>query len=136
MKHISRKEKDDRIIFTFSVVNRSRSRKIYYNVDDILKMIKSEHDLENYNFLQNESSGVVDSTNTEGTYIFKKKTIDILNNNVKINQIKIEADAPVSKEQKKEASLTSETLPYGLKSTAKKTTTRKKRTTRKKKTEE
>ena len=97
MKHISRKEKDDRIIFTFSVVNRSRSRKIYYNVDDILKMIKSEHDLENYNFLQNESSGVVDSTNTEGTYIFKKKTIDILNNNVKINQIKIEADAPSPK---------------------------------------
>ena len=133
MKHISRKEKDDRVIFTFSVVNRSRSRKIYYNVDDILKMIKSEHDLENYNFLQNESSGVVDNTNTEGTYIFKKKTIDILNSNVKINQTKVEADAPVSKEQKKEASLSSETLPYGLKKTDPKT--RKRRTTKKKKTE-
>tara|TARA_Y100000114_G_C11750320_1_gene323933 strand:+ start:1597 stop:2007 length:411 start_codon:yes stop_codon:yes gene_type:complete len=136
MKYISREEKDDRVVFTFSVVNRSRTKRVYYPVEKIIEAIKNKNNLDNYVFLENESSGVVTNSNPKGKYVFKKKVVDILNDNVKINKTKIEADAPVKKEQKKEASSPSKTLPYGLKKTEPKTRPKKKRATRKKKTEE
>ena len=136
MKYISKQEENDRVIFTFSVVNRSRTKRIHYPVEKIIETIKSKNNLDNYIFLENESSGIVTNSNPEGQYVFQKKTVDILNDNVKINQTKIEVVAPVKKEQKKEASSPTKSLPYGLKKTEPKPRPKKKRATRKKKTEE
>ena len=136
MKYISKEEQDDRVIFTFSVVNRSRTKRIHYPVEKIVEAIKSKNNLDNYIFLENESSGVVTNSKPEGQYVFKKKAVDILNNNVKINETKIEAYVPVKKEQKKEASPPAKKLPYGLKKTETKPKPKKKRAPRKKKTEE
>ena len=124
MKSISKKQVGDKLIFTFSVVNRSRSKKVCYSVEKILEMIKRKYDTKDYVFLKSKSSGQVDNSNMCGDYIFEKKHVDNLKNNVIINKTKIEAD--VQKEQKKEAS------PPKV---AKKTT-RRKRAPRKKKTEE
>lgn len=66
-----------------------------------------------------------------GEWVFENcsiKVVDNLNNNVKINTTKIEAESPQGGEQKSEAS-----LPNGLKKITK---TRKKRATKKKTTEE
>ena len=102
MKSISKKQVGDKLIITFSVVNRSRSKKVCYSVKKILEIIKNKHDVEDYVFLKNESSGQVDNSNMCGNYVFEKKHVDNLKNNVIINKTKIEAD--VQKEQKKEKS--------------------------------
>ena len=66
--------------------------------------------------------------------VFKKKTLDIPVNYVKIDIPRVEAEfSPLVEEEKpkeEKASLSSEKLPIGLKKA------KKKRTTRKKKTEE
>jgi hypothetical protein len=66
----------------------------------------------------------------------KEKPVDIPKKSVIIDEPKIEAEHPIIEEPKEEASLFSEPLPYGLKSTATKTKAKKKRTTKKKKIEE
>ena len=158
MKNLSVQQKGDRLEFTFSVSSRSRTKKINYSVEDILKIIKRGHDLQNFVFLKNESSGMVDNVNTSGTYVFRRKSVDtpikeptkkpldIQKKSVKIDAQITETEIKKSKlhnpiivEEAKEDVLVpsfSETLPYGLKSTAKKTTAKKKRATKKKKIEE
>ena len=124
-------------IFTVQVINRSTSKKINISIGDVENTIRSRYNLikEEYDFLTNKSSGKLTNSTPSGKYIFQKKVIDIADDSVTIDKI-IEAESHSVKEQTKEASLTSETLPYGLKSTTKKTTTKKKRTTKKKITEE
>tara|TARA_R100001129_G_scaffold171479_3_gene141639 strand:+ start:2262 stop:2672 length:411 start_codon:yes stop_codon:yes gene_type:complete len=136
MKYISKKQDGSNIIFTFSVVNRSRNKKFYYTVKNIIEFIKKDNggDLKDYVFLENQSSGVIDNSNPEGRYVFKKKSVDISKDYVKIEPIKNKAETPENKSKvlEQEAS-----LPYGLKKTTKTTTkTRRKRATKKKTTEE
>lgn len=76
--------------------------------------------------------------NLQGEWVFEleeKKPLDNQKESVRIEP-QIEAETPLVEESEPEASLFSEPLPYGLKSTAKKTTAKKKRTTKKKKIEE
>ena len=157
MKNLSVKKDGDKIRFTFSVSNRSRTKKINYSLEDVLNIIKKSHDLENFIFLKNESSGIIDNVNTSGVYVFKRKApnqspqepiekpLDIQKKSVRIEPQIVQSkplqakstlyDPIVIEETKEEIDTFSETLPYGLKSTAKKTTA-KKRAAKNKKTEE
>lgn len=158
MKNLSVKKDGDKIRFTFSVSNRSRTKKINYSLEDVLNIIKKSHDLENFIFLKNESSGIIDNVNTSGVYVFKRKVsnqlpqepiekpLDIQKKSVRIEPQIVQSkplqakstlyDPIVIEETKEEIDTFSETLPYGLKSTATKTKAKKKRTTKKKKIEE
>lgn len=121
--------------FRVSALSSSKTKKHYEYQKNIVKKIVEKYNIEEYEFLSSKSSGDLDKYLDNGVYVlkFEEKPVDILEESVIINEPKIEAETPKIEEPKKEASLTSETLPYGLKSTAK---TKKKRSTRKKKTEE
>ena len=116
---------DNKIIFNLSTAGRTRLKKYHILHKDILKMLNEKEDLTNYRLLSRESDGDILPSMSTATYVFEKKEVDILKNNVSIKKINDEAKSP-EKEQKKEAS-----LPYGLKKT-----TKRKRATKNKTTEE
>ena len=116
---ISTEEKGDRIYFSISPENRSRVRKYYYSLENIIKALKEKKDLTQYDFLSDLSDKDFYHGMKKAIYVFQKKAVDILENNVKIDSVKIEADAVQVEEQKKEASLPN---------TVNKTTKRKKAT--------
>ena len=134
------KQVKDEHYFKVSVVCSSKSKIHYAHQKNIVEMIANKFNLDNCDFIASKSDDRLSKHVNTGTYVFriKEKIVDILKKPVIIDKPKIEAETPVIEESKKEASLISETLPSGLKSTTKKTktTARRKRTTRKKKTEE
>ena len=133
-------KKKNKIIFEVNTSGRKRTKKYHILLKDMINTLSTREDLTNYSLVTSESHGDLLPSMTSARYVFEKKAVDIEKKSVIIDEPKIEAEHPIIEEPKKEASLTSETLPYGLKSTTtkttKKTTAKKKRTTKKKTTEE
>ena len=122
---------NDKAIFNVQVnpnTRRRKSQKIMLPNHRIEDYLREHYDLDGYEYLKNESD-THDLTviSTVGKFVFKKTTVDILKNNVKMNATKVEAKFP-AKEQEEVAS-----LPNGLKKITK---TKKKRATKNKITEE
>ena len=134
------KQAGEEHFFKVTAFSSSKSRQHYAHQAKVVKMVVEKFNLKEYTFLSSKSSESLSKHSSSGVYVFKidEKPVDISKKSVTINKPKVEAETPTIEESKKEASLDSETLPYGLKSTATKTktTVKKKRTTRKKKTEE
>tara|TARA_R100001510_G_C7653088_1_gene211121 strand:- start:2107 stop:2505 length:399 start_codon:yes stop_codon:yes gene_type:complete len=120
-------KKANRIKFKVLPGNRSRVKRFYFQVHQVIEQLKKKEDLSEYDFLSSESSGDFSYGMENAIYVFQKKPVDIKKDYVKIDQT-IEAEPPQVEEQKNEAS-----LPYGLKKQAK---TKKKKATKKKITEE
>jgi len=130
-----RKEDNEKVYFFVSAeIGTQRSRSvsfktsgIVFSSDDIINVIKHTNDLENLEFLPNESISNLKLNNHKGVCVFRKKNVDSLINNVIISDEKIEVESP-NRRQKKDTS-----LPNGLKKITK---TKRKRATKKKTTEE
>ena len=124
---ITIEKKHNKMYFKVTPGNRSRVKRFYFTVDEMVKKLKESHDLTQYNFLSSESTGDFSYGMKKATYVFEEKHIDNKKNYVKIDQA-IEAEPPQVEEQKKDAS-----LPYGLKKQVK---TKRRKATKKKTTEE
>tara|TARA_Y100000592_G_scaffold101039_1_gene184874 strand:- start:3113 stop:3526 length:414 start_codon:yes stop_codon:yes gene_type:complete len=103
-----------------------KTRDVVFSVKDVVAKIAKENELDTLDFIPSESLTELKYNSSKGVCVFKKKSIDILKKNVKINKI-IEAESPKNDQQNK-ASLSS-----GLK---KQTKTKKRKTTKNKTTEE
>lgn len=103
-----------------------KTRGIVFSVKDVVAKITKENELDPLDFIPSESLTELKYNSSKGVCVFKKKSIDILKKNVKINKT-IEAESPKN-EQQKEASLTS--------SSKKQTKAKRKKTTKNKTTEE
>lgn len=107
-----------------------KTRDIIFSIDQILQAVEKSNDLTDLEFLPSESVGQLKFNSHKGVCVFKKKTLDIPVNYVKIDIPIVEAEFPplVDEEKPKEekASLSSEKLPIGLKKAKKKRTTKKK----------
>jgi len=123
---ISIDKKGGKIYFNVTPSQRSRVKRFYYTISQVIENLKEKYDLSEYNFISEESGGDFFYGIDKATYVFGKKIVDNKKNYVKIDQT-METESLKNKEQKKEVS-----LPYGLK---KQTKTRKTKAT-KKKTEE
>ena len=130
------KQIGDEHYFKVTAACSSKSKVHYSHQKNVVDIVVNEYDLKGFDFIPDKSDGSLSKYENKGIYVFKKKAVDILKNNVKINETKIEADVLVKKEQKEEASSLSKSLPYGLKKTETKPKPKRKRATRKKKTEE
>ena len=139
--NINLEQKEDKIILKVALKFRGKrgETKTFTNAD-AKKWINQNHpEIKLGKITSCPTKGLHNSNRLSGEWVFelqKEKPVDIPKKSVRMVTPKIEAEHPIIEEPKKEASLTSETLPYGLKSTTKKTTAKKKRTTKKKKTEE
>ena len=125
-------KREDEIVVKVSLKSRGKRGEIKFFSDaDVTDWVERHHpDLTIKKIIQSPAKPLNNADRLAGTWVFslkKEKTVDILDNNVKMDQISIEAKS-LKKEVKKEAS-----LPYGLK---KQTKTKRKRATRKKKIEE
>ena len=143
--NIKLEQKENKIILNVALKFRGKRGKtqIFSDANAIEWINKNHPEIKLGEIVSSPSRSINNVDRFNGTWTFdlqKEKTVDIKKKSVIIDEPKIEAEHPIVEESKKEASLTSETLPYGLKSTTtkttKKTTAKKKRTTRKKKTEE
>tara|TARA_R100001591_G_scaffold117439_1_gene136891 strand:+ start:1427 stop:1840 length:414 start_codon:yes stop_codon:yes gene_type:complete len=103
-----------------------KTRDVVFSVKDVVAKIAKENELDTLDFIPSESLTELKYNSSKGVCVFKKKSIDILKKNVKINKI-IEAESPKNDQQNK-ASLSSD-----LK---KQTKTKKRKTTKNKTTEE
>ena len=117
---------------TFLVIasSRSRSKQVYALKSEIINIIKTDYDLQDYVFISELSDGDLTKWQNNGQYVFEtSKEIDVDNkkNYVKIDQT-VETESLQKEEQEKEVS-----LPYGLK---KQTKTKKRKATSVKKTTE
>lgn len=139
--NIKLEQKENKIILnvTFKFRGKRGKNQVFSDINAIEWINKQHPEIKLGEIVSSPSRSINNIDRFTGTWIFnlqKDKPLDTFKKSVTIDTPKIEAEHPIIEEPKKQASLTSETLPYGLKSTAKKTTTKKKRTTRKKKTEE
>ena len=124
----------DKVTFNVSSRGRTSTKKYHILLQDMIKILNNKFDLTDYSLQIDESDADFLPKMRKAKYVFKKKTLDIPVNYVKIDIPIVEAEFPplVDEEKPKEekASLSSEELPIGLKKV------KKKRTTKKKKTEE
>ena len=139
--NINLEKKEDKIILKVALVFRGKrgETKTFTNSDAEMWIKQNHPEIKLGKITSSPSKCLHNSNRLSGEWIFelqKEKPVDIPKKSVIIDEPKIEAEHPIIEEPKEEASLFSEPLPYGLKSTAKKTTAKKKRTTKKKKTEE
>lgn len=121
------KQVEDEHYFKVSALCSSKTKKHYAYQKNVVKQIVEKYNIEEYDFISSKSSGDLNRFSDNGVYVFRieEKPIDIQKESVRIVPQKVEA-APVTvkkvivevEEPKKEASLPSEPLPYGLKSTA------------------
>ncbi len=134
--NINLERHDDKIVLQVNLKFRGkRGETKVFTTADAKKWITENHPDINLNYLLSAPNKYLhNGSRLSGEWIYsikKQIPIDILKDNVKIDEIKIEAESP-AKEQKKEAS-----LPNGLKKMPKvKPKPKRKRAPRKKKTEE
>jgi len=120
----------DKVTFNVSSRGRTSTKKYHILLQDMIKILNSKFDLTDYSLQIDESDADFLPKMRKAKYVFKKKTLDISVNYVKIDIPIVEAEFPplVDEEKPKEekASLSSEKLPIGLKKVKKKRTTKKK----------
>jgi hypothetical protein len=120
----------DKVTFNVSSRGRTSTKKYHILLQDMIKILNSKFDLTDYSLQIDESDADFLPKMRKAKYVFKKKTLDIPVNYVKIDIPIVEAEFPplVDEEKPKEekASLSSEKLPIGLKKVKKKRTTKKK----------
>lgn len=140
---IESSKQGEKIILKVSLPERKKTESVIkYTTSDAISLVSKKYNLkesDNITVIAAPSHDLMNHTiNLSGEWAFelkKEKPLDIPKKPAKIEQQIVEA-IPPAEETKKEASLSSEPLPYGLKSTVKKTTAKKKKTTKKKITEE
>lgn len=141
---INIEKQNNKLFIKVALRERKKIEKVkVFNSEDAVKLALKEFDIKDSKKIKLISKPPHDlmnnTTNLIGTWIFelqKEKPVDIPKKSVIIDEPKIEAEHPIFEEPKEEASLFSEPLPYGLKSTVTKTKAKKKKTTKKKKIEE
>jgi len=140
---IESSKQGEKIILKVSLPERKKTESVIkYTTSDAISLVSKKYNLkesDNITVVSAPAHDLMNHTiNLSGEWAFelkKEKPLDIPKKTVKIEQQIVEA-IPPTEEIKKEASLFSEPLPYGLKSTATKTKAKKKKTTKKKTTEE
>ena len=135
--NINLQQKEDKVILEVSLQFRGKRGKTKaFTVSDAINWITQNNpEIKLGNIISAPSKPIDNVDRLTGVWTFelqKEKPVDIPKKSVIIDEPKIEAEPPIVEEPKEEASLSSEPLPYGLKSTR----TRKKKKTKKETTEE
>ena len=139
--NINLQQKEGKVVLEVSLRFRGKrgKTKAFTDSDAINWITQNNPEIKLGNIVSAPSKPINNVDRLTGVWTFelqKEKPVDIPKKSVIIDELKIEAEHPIIEEPKEEASLFSESLPYGLKSTATKTKAKKKRTTKKKTTEE
>ena len=92
-----KKNSKNKRYFQVEVYSDSRSKSLITKLQKIITKIKNKFQLNDHEFLINESSGDLSKSKRKGIYVFESKAVDILKNDVIIDKPAVKKIKPIKK---------------------------------------